>query len=96
MESNNGNIRRVNTVAMAIPNDIEIAIKSIGDEIDKNDEIDIFRPFFRSKKHRAGAPGFGLGLTICKKIVDAHKGALSLKTNGKETVFNIKIPMNGV
>ena len=74
-------------------NDIEIAIKSIGDEIDKNDEMNIFRPFFRSKKHQAGASGFGLGLTICKKIIDAHKGVLGLETNGKETVFNIKIPM---
>ena len=78
------------------PYDIEIVIKSIGDEIDENEKNDIFRPFFRSKKHQNGTPGFGLGLTICKKIVEAHKGMLRLKTNGKETSFNIKIPTNNV
>ena len=37
--------------------------------------------------------GFGLGLTICKKIVSAHLGEIGLKINGKKTVFNIKIPI---
>ena len=75
-------------------NNTIISIKSIGQEIIADEKDNLFKPFFRSKIQKNHASGFGLGLTICKKIIDAHGGVLELKTNGKKTTFNIKIPIN--
>ena len=77
-------------------NYMKISIKSIGEEIPEDERDSIFKPFFRSEIQKNNASGFGLGLTICKKIIDAHGGVLELKTNGKETIFNIKIPSKNI
>jgi signal transduction histidine kinase len=85
------------TIALDInkdKNNTTISIKSIGQEIIADEKDNLFKPFFRSKIQKNHASGFGLGLTICKKIIDAHGGVLELKTNGKKTTFNIKIPIN--
>ena len=85
------------TIALDInkdKNNTTISIKSIGPEIIEDEKENLFKPFFRSKIQKNHASGFGLGLTICKKIIDAHGGVLELKTNGKKTTFNIKIPIN--
>ena len=74
-------------------NNFEICITSIGNPIAENEKDDIFKPFFRSLKHQVSAHGFGLGLTICKKIVDAHSGSLKLKTNDRTTSFIIRMPI---
>jgi signal transduction histidine kinase len=50
----------------------------------------IFNPFYSSKKD-----GTGLGLSICKKIVDAHRGTISVKSReGKGTTFVIRLPLD--
>ncbi|MDH4069142.1 MAG: ATP-binding protein [Ignavibacteria bacterium] len=52
----------------------------------------ILQPFFTAgKKH-----GTGLGLAIAKKIVDDHRGELTiLSETGKGTTIRISIPMDG-
>jgi len=48
----------------------------------------IWIPFFTTK-----ARGMGLGLPICKKIIEAHKGEITVKSEvGKGTTFTITIP----
>jgi signal transduction histidine kinase len=53
-------------------------------------------PFYRiiiKGEHKQS--GFGLGLTICKKIIEAHKGTLSISSErGKGSVFSLKLPLN--
>ncbi|RLI44195.1 sensor histidine kinase, partial [Candidatus Bathyarchaeota archaeon] len=40
------------------------------------------------------AKGMGLGLAICKRMVEAHGGSVFAKSKvGKGTTFIIKIPM---
>ena len=58
------------------------------------DEIEfLFKPFFRMKNSKTKVHhGFGLGLTICQKIVVAHGGNLLLKSDDSETVFTIELP----
>ena len=49
----------------------------------------IWTPFFTTK-----AKGIGLGLSISKRIVEAHKGYISFETEvGKGTTFAVTIPI---
>lgn len=49
----------------------------------------IWTPFFTTK-----AKGMGLGLPICKRIIDAHDGNVSVESVlGKGTVFTVKLPI---
>ena len=70
-----------------------LKIINTGIKIDDDDLKQIFKPFFRSRKNSSRASGFGLGLTICKKIVEAHGGQLRLNSNDSQTTFSIEIPM---
>jgi len=48
----------------------------------------LWTPFFTTK-----AKGMGLGLPICKRIVEAHKGSISVESAvRKGTTFMIMIP----
>ena len=45
-------------------------------------------PLFTTK-----AKGMGLGLAICKRMIEAHGGTISVESKvGKGTIFTIKIP----
>ena len=53
-------------------------------------------PFYRIIKEGDNRrPGFGLGLTICKKIIKAHKGTLSIASEiGNGSTFSLMLPLN--
>ena len=47
------------------------------------------------KKGEVKRPGFGLGLTICKKIIESHGGELQIKSKiGEGSVFSLILPLN--
>lgn len=72
---------------------IDIADQGIG--IEKKDISRIFDRFYRidNSRTRQEVSGYGLGLSIAKKIVDEHKGTLSVKSEkGKGTTFTIQLP----
>jgi signal transduction histidine kinase len=67
---------------------ISIAIEDTGPGIDPKKSIDIFDAFFTSKPH-----GMGLGLAICRMIVERHDGQLSVApANPRGAIFRIKLP----
>ena len=71
----------------------EIHIEDNGIGIEEKYVDKIFEPFQRLHS-KSEYKGTGLGLTICKKIVDRHKGNISIKSNiGKGTTFIIKLPV---
>lgn len=69
-----------------------IKIRDFGKGIPSKDRNKIFDPFFRSEGAQKSS-GFGLGLSISKKIVESHEGSLSLspQTN-KGAEFVIRLP----
>ena len=55
----------------------------------------IFERFYRARSEKA--TGTGLGLFICKQIIDAHRGKIwAESTLGQGTTFFIELPINPV
>jgi len=74
----------------------QISVKDNGIGIDEKDIPYIFDRFYKADTSRSKneAPGFGLGLSIAKEIVEAHKGKISVKSKkGTGTEFLIKLPL---
>jgi len=73
----------------------EICIADNGIGISEADIEHLFEPFFRSVNERnENTEGTGLGLTICKSIVELAGGTLECKSKlGKGTEFTISVPM---
>ena len=58
------------------------------------EEQRVFEKFHRGK-NEAAQSGFGLGLTICKAIVEAHGGAISARNlSGGGAEFRFTLPLN--
>jgi signal transduction histidine kinase len=58
------------------------------------DELEmVFDSFVQSSKTRTGAGGTGLGLTICREIVGAHRGSISARNRPEGgAIFEILVP----
>ncbi|MBT5548845.1 MAG: PAS domain S-box protein [Nitrospina sp.] len=71
-----------------------IIIEDNGIGLDEKYSDKIFQPFKRLHG-RSEYEGSGIGLSICKKIVDHHEGTISVKSKpGEGTAFTITLPTN--
>lgn len=73
-----------------------VTVQDFGAGIDKKHLSHIFDRFYRADASRTknAEGGYGLGLSIAKKIVDAHHGKISVESQlGKGSTFTVKIPL---
>tara|TARA_B100001029_G_C15060817_1_gene458326 strand:+ start:611 stop:1513 length:903 start_codon:yes stop_codon:yes gene_type:complete len=75
---------------------IEINVKNYGEGISEENIEKITNPFFRILDNNTNKKsGFGMGLSITKKIVDAHRGKLLINSDlNRSTTFTISLPLN--
>jgi signal transduction histidine kinase len=53
----------------------------------------LWNPFARNDKPHGRSAGLGLGLYICERIIDAHRGQLSVQSSAEAgTRFEIRLP----
>ncbi|MGB6036220.1 MAG: ATP-binding protein [Cryomorphaceae bacterium] len=78
-------------------NEFLIQVRDEGQGMKKDELEGIFNAFEqRSSKATEGEEGFGLGLSIIKKIVDLHKGKVKVESElGQGTTFTVRIPCKG-
>ena len=76
-------------------NSIEFRVTDTGIGIPDADKQNIFNRFFQGDKSRSGAArGSGLGLHICKRIVEAHYGEITVESNeGTGVTFIVTFPV---
>jgi len=74
---------------------VKIIVSDTGIGIEKKDQEKIFDRFFRVDKARSREQGgSGLGLSICKWIVEAHQGEISVESElGRGSSFIVKLPL---
>lgn len=73
---------------------VKIIVSDTGIGISEEDREKIFDRFFRLDKARSREQGgSGLGLSICKWIVEAHRGDIEVESElGKGSSFIVKLP----
>jgi signal transduction histidine kinase len=72
-----------------------VQFKDQGPGIPKESLPLIFERFYRARSEKA--TGTGLGLFICKQIIDAHRGKIwAESTLGQGTTFFIELPINPI
>ncbi|HEY4336262.1 MAG TPA: HAMP domain-containing sensor histidine kinase [Puia sp.] len=72
--------------------EILIAVEDKGRGIGEEEWEKIFQPFYRSDDGVA-IPGFGLGLSLARRIIQLHKGFISVRSIlGEGSVFTITLP----
>ncbi len=71
-----------------------ITIEDFGEGIPEHELALVFEPFYRVDKSRGRKTGgYGLGLSLCRKIVAAHGGKIHVQSRlGEGTRFTIRFP----
>jgi len=70
---------------------VVVTVEDSGRGIDKQNKDRIFERFFTTK-----ATGMGMGLAICRSIMESHGGSLEVSANNPyETIFHVVLPSGG-
>ncbi len=84
----------VNVSASASTDFVTVSVEDQG--IGMPDQVigNLFHKFYRSHRSRETVAGTGIGLYICKAIIESHGGTISVKSaEGKGSVFTFSLPI---
>lgn len=84
-------------VAVQVAPGATITVEDRGPGVPQELRTRIFEPFARGRAtDRATGTGFGLGLAICKRIVDGHGGSIEVDDRpGGGARFTVRLPVQG-
>jgi signal transduction histidine kinase len=73
----------------------EIAVRDTGTGIPPEKLRNIFDPFFSTKTADGeGRGGTGLGLALCKDVIESHHGRIRVESAlGEGTCFTLRFPL---
>jgi signal transduction histidine kinase len=69
-----------------------VLVRDEGDGVLSSEEASIFKPFYRSPKTAAKAPGIGIGLAVSKRLIEAQRGRIWVQAaadGGAEFCFTL-------
>jgi PAS domain S-box-containing protein len=72
---------------------IELAIRDHGMGLGETETEDVFTAFYRSKEAKQAASGMGIGLAVCRRIIEAHGGEIWARNHpegGAEFTFTLQ------
>jgi signal transduction histidine kinase len=86
---------RGSEVALAVHSDqtsVIFEVSNPGSPIAPEDLAHLFEPFYRAHEHETSKPGWGLGLTFVKRIVEEHHGAIKATSDEHGIRVRVSIP----
>lgn len=81
--------------AEAQPDGVVVSVADGGPGLTAGSEQEVFRKFYRAAAQDGAAGGSGLGLTICRGIVQAHGGRIWAETRADGATFRFFLPFDG-
>ncbi len=86
---------RVEVTAETSGGEVRVTVHDRGIGIAPEDRARIFEGFYRAEDPRtAGVRGAGLGLAVCKRIVEAHGGRIWVESElGRGSTFTFALPL---
>lgn len=67
------------------------SVHNQGPAIPEKEQINLFQRFSRSERHK-DKPGWGIGLSYVKSVIEAHRGVIFVKSDENGTVFKFELP----
>lgn len=90
--SNEGGV--VNVTAKEDGDFVRVSVQDYGIGMPSNVVSNLFHKFYRSHRSRETVAGTGIGLYICKAIVESHGGTISVKSReGEGSIFEFSLPI---
>jgi len=78
--------------SFSVEGGVSVRVADRGPGIAEGDLDRVFEPFYSTK-----ATGLGIGLAICRKLIEAHGGALrALRNPAGGAVFQFTLPVPGL
>jgi len=72
-----------------------VNVQDSGPGIPNEEKRKLFVPYYQSSNDRSGLPGLGLGLVICKQIVELHGGSIWVQSEvGGGSTFSFSLPLS--
>jgi signal transduction histidine kinase len=84
----------VSILAFHAMDTVGLEITDYGRGIPAEEQARIFQRFYRSPEIQNQIPGSGLGLSIAYRIMQAHGGDLTVRSQTGETTFRLTLPSN--
>jgi two-component system sensor histidine kinase KdpD len=79
--------------AAVVADALELEVEDEGPGIPDHDRERIFDRFVRLKTTGPPVPGTGLGLAICRRLVEAHGGAIWADSGPRGACFHVSLPL---
>ncbi len=87
--------RRVHILISLPGNLVEVCFTDHGIGIPPDEIEKIFTPFFRSNNAADMTRGYGIGLPLCRRIIQLHRGRIELESQlGKGSIFRVFLPVS--
>lgn len=76
---------------------VRLVVQDNGSGIAKEEQLKIFNMFHQTRDKNVLMPGFGIGLAVCKMILEEHGGKIELESApGEGSTFTVSLPLEKV
>jgi PAS domain S-box-containing protein len=80
------------TCSLSAPDSVRISVKDSGDGLDTEQLSQLFQPFNRLGQKANGEEGTGIGLVVCKRLIELMHGSIGMEsTVGEGSVFWVEL-----
>jgi two-component system sensor histidine kinase SenX3 len=85
----------IEVVVSVVDREVQVAVLDRGIGLNEADAERLFAPFYRTDAAKRKANGIGVGLAVCKRVIDSHGGRIwACPRDGGGSEFGFALPIS--